>query len=174
MGPLLFIGLSISIYRQIQRQTDVHQSWMAIRAAITGEQSWKFFVVMLLMFVNWGLEARKWQVLVSSIQQVSFLRAYRAIFSGQAIAFNTINRMGESAVSRAQAKSGALNNRLDMIISNLAESSTNIQASRSRITDTDYAVETTNLAKQQIISQAATAMLAQANQQGQSVLSLLK
>ena len=70
---------------------------MAIRAAITGEQSWKFFVVMLLMFVNWGLEARKWQVLVSSIQQVSFLRAYRAIFSGQAIAFNTINRMGESA-----------------------------------------------------------------------------
>lgn len=78
------------------------------------------------------------------------------------------------AVSRAQAKSGALNNRLDMIISNLAESSTNIQASRSRITDTDYAVETTNLAKQQIISQAATAMLAQANQQGQSVLSLLK
>ena len=49
------------------------------------------------MFVNWGLEARKWQVLVSSIQQVSFLRAYRAIFSGQAIAFNTINRMGESA-----------------------------------------------------------------------------
>lgn len=77
-------------------------------------------------------------------------------------------------VSRAQAKSGALNNRLDTVINNLAEASSNIQASRSRILDTDYAVETTNLAKQQIISQAATAMLAQANQQGQSVLSLLK
>jgi len=77
-------------------------------------------------------------------------------------------------VSRAQAKSGALNNRLDVIINNLTEASTNIQASRSRITDADYAVETANLAKQQIISQAATAMLAQANQQSQSVLSLLK
>jgi flagellin len=77
-------------------------------------------------------------------------------------------------VSRAQAKSGALNNRLDSIINNLTETSSNVQASRSRIMDTDYAIETTNLAKQQIISQAATAMLAQANQQGQSVLSLLK
>jgi len=79
-----------------------------------------------------------------------------------------------NTVSAAQAKSGALNNRLDAIISNLAEGSKNMQASRSRILDTDYATETTNLAKQQIISQAATAMLAQANQSSQSVLSLLK
>jgi flagellin len=49
-----------------------------------------------------------------------------------------------------------------------------MSASRSRITDTDYATESSALAKQQIISQAATAMLAQANQQPQSVLSLLK
>jgi len=47
-------------------------------------------------------------------------------------------------------------------------------ASRSSILDTDYSTETTNLAKSQIISQAATAMLAQANQSSQSVLSLLK
>jgi flagellin len=50
----------------------------------------------------------------------------------------------------------------------------NLSASRSRILDTDYAVETTNLAKAQIIQQAATAMLAQANQSSQSVLALLK
>jgi flagellin len=50
----------------------------------------------------------------------------------------------------------------------------NLSASRSRILDTDYAKETTNLAKSQIIQQAATAMLAQANQSGQSVLALLK
>ncbi len=79
-----------------------------------------------------------------------------------------------NTVSSAQAKSGAYNNRLDYIINNLSESSQNMQASRSRIMDTDYATETTNLAKQQIIQQAATAMLAQANQQSQSVLSLLK
>ena len=79
-----------------------------------------------------------------------------------------------NTVSAAQAKSGALNNRLDVVINNLAESSKNMQASRSRILDTDYASETTNLAKQQIIQQAATAMLAQANQSSQGILSLLK
>jgi flagellin len=79
-----------------------------------------------------------------------------------------------NSVSAAQAKSGAINNRLDSIINNLTEGSKNMQASRSRILDTDYATETTNLAKQQIIQQAATAMLAQANQSSQSILSLLK
>jgi len=79
-----------------------------------------------------------------------------------------------NTISKAQATSGAINNRLDAVINNLTESNQNISASRSRILDTDYATETTNLAKQQIISQAATAMLAQANQQSQSVLSLLK
>jgi flagellin len=52
--------------------------------------------------------------------------------------------------------------------------SANVQASRSTIMDTDYATASTNLSKTQIIQQAATAMLAQANQQPQSVLSLLK
>jgi uncharacterized membrane protein YbhN (UPF0104 family) len=57
----------------------------------------KISLVFLLMFVNWGIEARKWQLLVSSIQKVSFGRAFRAVFSGQALGFNTPNRMGESA-----------------------------------------------------------------------------
>jgi flagellin len=77
-------------------------------------------------------------------------------------------------VSAAQAKSGAINNRLDVVISNLSENTQNMQASRSRILDTDYAKETTDMAKQQIIQQAATAMLAQANQSAQGILSLLK
>ena len=93
--------------------------------------------------------------------------------SGATQALGAIDAAIES-VSRAQAKSGAYNNRLDVVINNLSEASTNMQASRSRILDADYATETANLAKQQIISQAATAMLAQANQQSQSVLSLLK
>ena len=79
-----------------------------------------------------------------------------------------------NTVSAAQAKSGAFNNRLDTVVNNLTESTQNMQASRSRILDTDYATETTNLAKQQIIQQAATAMLAQANQSSQNILSLLK
>lgn len=49
------------------------------------------------MFLNWGIEARKWQLLVNKLQPVSFARSFRAIFSGQALAFNTLNRVGESA-----------------------------------------------------------------------------
>jgi flagellin len=77
-------------------------------------------------------------------------------------------------VSMSQAQLGAYQNRLDSAIANLTEGSTNMNASRSRVLDTDYAKESTNLAKAQIISQAATAMLAQANQSAQSVLALLK
>jgi flagellin len=69
---------------------------------------------------------------------------------------------------------GAYQNRLTASIANLETTSQNMQASRSRIMDTNYAQESTKLAKSQIISQAATAMLAQANQSQQSVLALLK
>lgn len=97
LGPVLFVWLSYSIYRQIQRQADVHQSWEMIKTAVTGDRAWKIGLVIFLMLVNWGIEARKWQVLVRGIQKMSFLRAFRAIFAGQALAFNTINRAGESA-----------------------------------------------------------------------------
>ena len=79
-----------------------------------------------------------------------------------------------NTVTDSRAAMGAYQNRLTASISNLESTSLNLSASRSRILDTDYAKETTNLAKAQIISQAATAMLAQANQSGQSVLALLK
>lgn len=79
-----------------------------------------------------------------------------------------------NTVTDLRASMGAYQNRLSAAISNLETTSMNLQASRSRILDTDYAKETTNLAKSQIITQAATAMLAQANQSAQSVLALLK
>jgi len=77
-------------------------------------------------------------------------------------------------VSASRASLGAYQNRLTSTVNNLANVVTNTEASKSRIVDTDYAVETTKLAKAQIIQQAATAMLAQANQQSQSVLALLQ
>ena len=77
-------------------------------------------------------------------------------------------------VTSSAAGLGAAGSRLIYTIDNLTNMSTNVQASRSRILDTDYAVETTALARAQIIQQAATAMLAQANQSSQSVLTLLK
>jgi len=79
-----------------------------------------------------------------------------------------------NSVTDSRASMGAYQNRLTASVANLEITSMNLQASRSRILDTDYAKETTNLAKSQIIQQAATAMLAQANQSSQSVLALLK
>ena len=77
-------------------------------------------------------------------------------------------------VSSHRATLGATINRLEYAVDNLANVSQNTAASRSRILDADYASESTELARTQIIQQAGTAMLAQANQQAQSVLALLK
>ena len=77
-------------------------------------------------------------------------------------------------INEQRAVFGAGMNRLEYAIDNLSNGSMNAMASRSRIEDADYATETTELARTQIIQQASTAMLAQANQSNQSVLSLLK
>ena len=69
---------------------------------------------------------------------------------------------------------GALENRLDYTINNLSNISTNTSAAKSRILDADFATETANLTKNQILAQAATSMLAQANQSKQSILALLQ
>ena len=77
-------------------------------------------------------------------------------------------------ISAKRGDLGAIQNRLDVTVANLSTTSTNLQDARSRIEDADFSAETTNLAKSQILSQAATAMLAQANQSAQNVLSLLR
>ena len=77
-------------------------------------------------------------------------------------------------ISSTRATLGAGQNRLESAINNLNTNSTNLSDARSRIVDTDYSEETTALAKAQILSQASTAMLAQANQSQQNVLSLLR
>ena len=81
---------------------------------------------------------------------------------------------GITNVNTRRAALGAAINRLEYAADNLANVSQNTSASRSRVLDADYASETTELARTQIIQQAATAMLSQANQQAQSVLALLK
>jgi flagellin len=79
-----------------------------------------------------------------------------------------------STINSQRAQLGSYSNRLDSTISNLTNISTNLQAGRGRIEDADFAAETTSLAKSQILQQASTAMLAQANASKQNVLSLLQ
>ncbi|MDX1549428.1 MAG: flagellin [Lysobacter spongiicola] len=77
-------------------------------------------------------------------------------------------------VNDGRADLGAVQNRFSSVVTNLQTSSENLSAARSRIMDADYAKETANLSRTQILQQAGTAMLAQANQSSQSVLSLLR
>lgn len=79
-----------------------------------------------------------------------------------------------NSIALDRAVLGAVQNRLVATINNLSTTSTNVTASRSRILDADFAAETTNLARTQVLTQAAQAMLAQANQSQQSVLQLLR
>ena len=78
-----------------------------------------------------------------------------------------------NSVNSSRADLGAIQNRFTSVVANLNTSSENMLAARSRIRDVDYASETAELTRNQILQQAGTAMLAQANQSSQSVLSLL-
>ncbi len=88
----------------------------------------------------------------------------------------TIERIDTAlkSIATARAQLGSVSNRLDSTVSNLTNISSNLQAGRGRIEDADFAAETTTLAKTQILQQASTAMLAQANASKQNVLSLLQ
>ena len=77
-------------------------------------------------------------------------------------------------ITTARGAFGATQNRFDAVISNLQVAAENQSASRSRIMDADFAVETSNLSRSQILQQAGTAMVAQANQLPQGVLALLR
>jgi flagellin len=77
-------------------------------------------------------------------------------------------------VNNQRSELGAVSNRLNHSVNNLTNMSANLSSAKGRIEDTDYAIETTNLAKNQILQQASTAMLAQANASKQNVLGLLQ
>ncbi|MDA8786578.1 flagellin [Porticoccaceae bacterium] len=107
---------------------------------------------------------------------ISDFKTAKTGHSGEAQKSTTITEL-DTAIDGLAAKRadfGAYINRLEYTVDNLTNVSQNTVAARSRIEDADYAAETTELARTQIIAQAATAMLSQANQQAQSVLALLK
>ena len=92
------------------------------------------------------------------------------------LASNAINRIDAAllTLNAQRAELGAVSNRMDHTINNLSNVSSNLQSGLSRIQDADFAKVTGDLTKSQIMSQAATAMLAQANASKQGVLSLLQ
>ena len=68
-----------------------------IKTVPFGAMAWKFWLVIGMVFINWGIEARKWQVLVSAIQPMSFFTAFKSVLCGVTLSVNIPNRMGEYA-----------------------------------------------------------------------------
>ena len=120
------------------------------------------------VLAQFGLKERNAQEGAGSVSSVDI--------STQAGAQKAISILDKAIdqVSTQRADLGAVNNRLDFTVSNLANISEKTTAARSRIIDADFAVETANLSRSTVLQQAASAMLAQANQRPQNVLSLLR
>jgi Lysylphosphatidylglycerol synthase TM region len=92
LGPVLLVILCFSLYSQLIRQPDLQLRWQQLKYSWQG---WKFFCVTGLMLLNWGIEARKWQLLVLHVQQFSFVQAFKSVLAGCSITMLTPNRVGE-------------------------------------------------------------------------------
>ena len=121
-------------------------------------------------FGNFGNVSGVMSALVSTYLSAGSIASAIGLASNAMVELDT----AIAAVSSQRATFGAASNRLTHTIDNLTNIKTNSEASRSRILDTDYAAATSELARTQIIQQAGTAMLAQANQLPQTVLALLQ
>ncbi|MET6998557.1 lysylphosphatidylglycerol synthase transmembrane domain-containing protein [Chitinophaga defluvii] len=92
---MLFAWLAWSIYSQLKHQPNLQSSLVHIMDTLEQKGWIAMVLVLLLMFCNWGLEARKWQKLVKPLEDISFLRSFSAILSGVSLSINTPNRIGE-------------------------------------------------------------------------------
>ena len=95
LGPLLFMWLSWSIYQEIKHQPDLANAWLHIRESFHSVMLWNLLAVIALMFVNWSVEAIKWKISIRQVQQVSFIKAFKAVLSGVSFSVSTPNRVGE-------------------------------------------------------------------------------
>lgn len=95
LGPLLFIWLSWSIYKQIKNQPGLSQSWQHIKESLFSTHILYLLAALVLVPVNWGIETYKWMLAVRKIQPISFLKAYKAVLSGVSVSISTPNRIGE-------------------------------------------------------------------------------
>jgi uncharacterized membrane protein YbhN (UPF0104 family) len=95
LGPVLFLWLSWSIYNQVRRQPNLPEAWQGIKDSFQTPLVWNLVGVILLMIMNWSIEALKWKISVRPIQPISFLKSLRAVLSGVSFSVSTPNRVGE-------------------------------------------------------------------------------
>jgi hypothetical protein len=95
VGPVVFCIVVFSIYQQIQRQPNWKESFSHIAINFGWQSFFKILLVIALMFLNWGIEARKWQLSLDHVQKIGLGRAFKGVLTGNTLALFTPNRVGE-------------------------------------------------------------------------------
>lgn len=94
VGPILFVVLAYSIYNKIDKQPNLVNSWQTIQETFASH-AYLLILMFVLMIVNWSLEAKKWQLLISLVQRVSLFTAFKAVLSGLSFSLFIPNGLGE-------------------------------------------------------------------------------
>jgi hypothetical protein len=119
LGPLLFIVLFYIIYKKVETQPDLPQKLEVLKNSFSSKNIWKIASLVLLLCLNWSIEARKWQLLMRPVERVSFITAIKAILSGLALSLFLPNGFGEYPARALYMKEG---NRLRSVALNVAGS----------------------------------------------------
>ncbi|WP_298302324.1 lysylphosphatidylglycerol synthase domain-containing protein [Hydrotalea sp.] len=90
----------------MQQQKDIAGAVEILLTSLTGQEGWKLMAVLLLTPVNWGIEAKKWQILLQTIQEISYAKAFKAVLTGQALAISSPNNVGEYVGRMVYAEEG--------------------------------------------------------------------
>jgi uncharacterized membrane protein YbhN (UPF0104 family) len=94
-GPILLAWLAFSIYNNIKHQPQLGVSWLQIKHSFQSAKIFLLLASLVLVFVNWGIEALKWKASVAMIQPIGFWHAFKAVLSGVTFSVTMPNRVGE-------------------------------------------------------------------------------
>jgi uncharacterized membrane protein YbhN (UPF0104 family) len=94
-GPILLAWLAFSIYNNIKHQPQLGVSWLQIKHSFQSAKIFLLLASLILVFVNWGIEALKWKASVAMIQPIGFWHAFKAVLSGVTFSVTMPNRVGE-------------------------------------------------------------------------------
>jgi hypothetical protein len=119
LGPLLFAILAYTIYIKVKTQPDLPEKIELFKKTFSVQNTWQFILLFVLLCINWGTEAYKWQLLMRPLQKVNFLTAVKAILSGLALSLFLPNGFGEYPGRALYMKEG---NRLRSVALNIAGS----------------------------------------------------
>jgi hypothetical protein len=119
IGPLLFIVLGFIIYSKVKNQQDLDEKLLIIKSIFTEQNILQLAFLFVLLCANWGIESRKWQLLMRPVERVSFLTSVKAVLSGLALSLFLPNGFGEYPARALYMQEG---NKLRSVALNIAGS----------------------------------------------------